>query len=256
MRFVISLLLALFVAACDQPMQPVATALPRRPENIKAADRLNIVGWFYESSRPRGTVLLFHQAGSSKNEYDTIGPRLAAQGYDAFAIDARAGGDLFGDNSTVHMIGESRPYAEAKQDMQAAIDWAKQRGKPIILWGSSYSAAMVFELAKENAGAVKGVLAFSPGEYLGTPGEVKAAAAAVKVPVYITSANIREEVTAARAIYDAVAASGKQFFTPSAQGVHGSATLIAARNASGAEANWRPVEVFLRKLVPLEAGKK
>ncbi|MBX9795833.1 MAG: alpha/beta hydrolase, partial [Sphingomonas sp.] len=56
-------------------------------------------------------LLLFHQAGSSKDEYAAIAPQLAADGYSALAIDARAGGDLFGPNQTVAALGGSADYA-------------------------------------------------------------------------------------------------------------------------------------------------
>jgi hypothetical protein len=33
----------------------------------------------------------------------------------------------------------------------AAYDWALSRHLPILLWGSSYSAALIFEVAAEHA---------------------------------------------------------------------------------------------------------
>ena len=36
----------------------------------------------------------------------------------------------------------------------------------ILVWGSSYSAALVFLLAAEHQDEIKAILAFSPGEYL------------------------------------------------------------------------------------------
>ncbi|OYY91584.1 MAG: hypothetical protein B7Y45_02705 [Sphingomonas sp. 28-66-16] len=245
------------LVACDRATS-VAEALPRHPENIKAADRINIVGWVYPSSKPRGIILLFHQAGSSKNEYDTIGPRLAADGFTAFAIDQRAGGDLFGDNSTVHLLDGSKPYLEAKQDLQAAVDWANKQTPhlPVLIWGSSYSAALVFLVAAENKGKVQGVLAFSPGEYLGAPDLVERAAAQVRVPIFATAAKDAGEIGAARAIVEAAPAATKQLYVPPTAGVHGSSTLIAARNPRGAEENWRAVEQFLRRIVPVPTSPK
>lgn len=248
MRILLGLMLALVLLGCDRRPPTPAAALPRHPENIKAADRLNIVGWVYPSSKPRGIILLFHQAGSSKNEYDTIGPRLAADGFTSYAIDARAGGDLFGDNSTVHMLGSSHPFLEAKQDLQAAVNWGKKQGLPVYIWGSSYSAALVFLVAAENPDAVKGVLAFSPGEYLGEPHLVENAAAKVHVPIFVTSASSPEEIAGARAILAASPARVKEQYVAPTAGVHGSSTLIASRNPRGAEENWRAVEAFLNRL--------
>jgi len=250
MRAMIGLMLGLALVACDRPAPNAGHALPRRPQTVKATDRLNIVGLLYPASEPRAIVLLFHQAGSSKYEYDTIGPRLAAQGFTALAIDQRAGGTLFGDNSTVHLLGGSQPYLDAEKDLQGALDWAVTQHLPVIVWGSSYSSALVFLLAAENPGKVQGVLAFSPGEYLSAPDKVRNAAAKVTVPVFVTSAKEAGEIAAAKAIIDASPAQTKVRYVPPTAGVHGSSTLIPDRNAQGAEENWRAVEAFLNQVVP------
>lgn len=250
MRLLIGLILAVLLAGCDRRNPGDAYAMPRHPETVKASDRLNIVGLLYPSSTPRAVVLLFHQAGSSKYEYDTIGPRLAANGFTALAIDQRAGGTLFGDNSTVQLVGGSQPYLDAKKDLEGALKWAGTKNLPVILWGSSYSAALVFLVAAENPGKVQGVLAFSPGEYLGSPDMVRAAADKVTVPVFVTSAKTPAEIAAAKAIFDAVPAANKVRYVPPTSGVHGSSTLIPDRNARGSEENWRAVEAFLNRVVP------
>lgn len=260
MRLIMGLMLALAIAGCSRAGAGANSgngqALPRHPETVKATDRLNIVGLLYPASAPRGIVLLFHQAGSSKYEYDTIGPRLAAHGFTALAIDQRAGGTLFGDNSTVHMLGGSQPYLEAEKDLQGALNWAGDKKLPVIVWGSSYSSALVFLLAAQNPGKVQGLLAFSPGEYLGTPDMVRKAAARVSVPIFVTSAKDASEIAAAKAIIDASPAALKVRYVPPTAGVHGSSTLIPDRNAQGAEENWRAVEAFLNRVVPPRASPK
>lgn len=250
MRLSIMLIAAILLSGCNRHGPTDIYALPRHPETVKATDRLNIVGFLYPSSKPRAVVLLFHQAGSSKYEYDTIGPRLASLGYSALAIDQRAGGTLFGDNSTVQLLGGSQPFLDAKKDLEGALKWAGKQKLPVILWGSSYSAALVFLVAAENPGKVAAVMAFSPGEYLGTPNLVRQAATKVTVPVFVTSAKSAGEVAAAKAVYDVVPGGGKERHVPATAGVHGSSTLIADKNAAGAEENWRAVEAFLAKVAP------
>lgn len=246
------LALTLALAGCDNVagVDPSAAARGQRvPNMLKTYDKTNIAGWLYQAARPKAVVLLFHQAGSSKDEYATIAPRLAALGYTAYAIDQRSGGDLFGDNSTVHREGRSTGFLEAKQDLEAALAWARQQGLPVILWGSSYSAALVFLVAADNPADVDAVMAFSPGEYLGDPDLVKRAAARVRVPVYVTSAKDAKEVAAAKSIVDAAASARKLQYVPVA-GTHGSSTLIKERDAAGFDANWRSVEAFLAQVVP------
>lgn len=252
MRTALALAAALALGACGQGGggSPAGKALPRHPENFKAADRVPIVGFEYENSAPKAVILLFHQAGSSKYEYDTIGPRLADMGYTALAIDQRSGGTLFGDNSTVAVVGGSKSYAQAKQDLQGAVNWARDKKLPIILWGSSYSAALVFQVAAENPDAIRAVLAFSPGEYLDQPDAVKTAASRLRVPVFVTSAKDPKEVAAAKAILDAVPIKQKVQFVPLTAGVHGSSTLIPDKNPAGAQENWRAVADFLHQVAP------
>jgi dienelactone hydrolase len=217
---------------------------------LTAADGVKVYGTWYRAEHPRAVILLFHQAGSGSGEYATIAPKLVARGYTALAIDQRVGDGLFGENRTAKALGREASYLDAKPDLEAALAWAKDKKLPVLLWGSSYSAALVFLVAAEHRGEVAGVLAFSPGEYLGKEEVVKAAAAKVSAPVFVTSAKDEKEIAAARAIEEAVPASEKTQFVPQKGGAHGASTLIPARNAAGAEENWGAVLAFLRRVAP------
>ncbi|MBX9730727.1 MAG: lysophospholipase, partial [Sphingomonas sp.] len=175
---------------------------------------------------------------------------LVAMGYSALAIDQRSGGGLFGRNETAAALGHEASYLDAKADLQAALDWAVPQGKPVILWGSSYSSALVFLVAADNPGKVAALLSFSPGEYLGNPHLVRDAAAKLKVPVFVTSAKDAGEIDAARGIEQAVPGTGNEQFVPKVAGVHGSSTLISARNPRGADDYWQAVRAFLQRVAP------
>ncbi|WP_204283332.1 hypothetical protein, partial [Klebsiella pneumoniae] len=82
-----------------------------------------------------------------------------------------------------------------------------------------------FLLAAEHPGEVKAVLAFSPGEYFDDAKLVRTAAAKVKAPVFVTSAQDGREIDAARDILAAVPGEKEQF-VPKQGGVHGSSTLL------------------------------
>jgi dienelactone hydrolase len=222
------------------------TSAPRAL-TLQAPDGVSISALAYETRQPTGIILLFHQAGSSKAEYATIAPRLAAAGFTALAIDQRSGGSLYGRNETAARLAKPSTYEDAKADLETALDWALSQHLPIILWGSSYSAALVFEVAAEHPHQVSAVLAFSPGEYLDRSGAVIDAAARVQVPIYITSASDPDEIQTGRAILAASPARVKVQFVPKS-GVHGSSTLIEARNPTGAAENWKHVLAFLSAL--------
>ncbi|OYY72654.1 alpha/beta hydrolase [Sphingomonas sp. 28-63-12] len=260
----LSIVLAVAVVAACSPSVPAAggaspagnagadvpTAKADVPISLKAADGVTVYGTLYAAAHPKAVILLFHQAGSGKGEYATIAPRLVALGYSALAIDQRSGGDLFGPNQTAAAVIGQASYLDAKADLQAALDWAKPQGKPVLLWGSSYSSALVFLVAAENPGAVAALLSFSPGEYLGQPDLVSRNAAKLTIPVFVTSAKDAGEIAAARAIVDAVPGTGNIAAVPAIAGVHGSSTLIPARNPRGAEDNWRAVTAFLHQVAP------
>lgn len=221
-----------------------------QPMVLTASDGVKVYGYLYEAAKPKALILLFHQAGSSKDEYATIAPRLQAAGYSALAIDQRSGGGLYGTNETANGLGRKADYLEARPDLQAALDWAQQQKLPIILWGSSYSSALIFPLAAGDPQGIVALLSFSPGEYFDDKQMIRDAAAKLKVPVFIASTNSPDEVSEADPIMAALPKNAANVRYSPEHAVHGSSMLIAKRNPEGAEANWRTVTSFLAGVVP------
>lgn len=246
--------------ASTTPTVSMKTAAPQQVE-LKAADGKPVFGAFYPVDNPKALILLFHQAGSSMGEYADIAPQLQREGYASLAIDARIGGGLYGANRTMAAVGVApQPatgpdpdYLSALPDLEAALAWgkAKAAGAPVVLWGSSYSASLVFMLAASSGDkdAVKAILAFSPGEYFNDKFMVENAAAKVNVPVFVTSANTPDEELAAKQILAATRSVDRQLYAPPT-GIHGSSTLNATKNPGGADENWRAVLAFLKRIFP------
>ena len=228
-----------------------ATSEPH-PITLEASDGVKVYARHYAAAdKTKPAILLFHQAGSNHAEYAQIAPRLAALGYHSLALDQRSGGRMWGQpNRTASELGKEVDYRAALPDLEAALEWAPRQGLPqrSIVWGSSYSAALVFLLAARHPNSVAAVMAFSPGEYLGDDHSVKDAAAQVRVPVFITSALDSKEIATARAIASAVPGGNATQFVPTKGGVHGSSTLRVDRNPKGAQENWGAVERFLVSL--------
>jgi len=225
------------------------------PVTFKTADGVTIYGAYFaarNSSRP--IILLFHQAGANRYEYAPIAPRLVALGFSCLAIDQRWGGKMFGrTNETVRKLGHEETASDKVEDLEAdlggALAWARNKypRRKIILWGSSYSASLVFVIAAEHPGEIAGVLAFSPGEYFQRhPTLVEDAAKQVTVPVFITSENDADALANATKIFDAVASREKIDYVAKFA-VHGSSTLRQDRNPQGAATNWRTVAAFLQQ---------
>jgi len=139
---------------------------------FNSADGLEISADSYAPNAPGSPlIVLFHQAGFSRGEYVQIAPKLNQLGFNAIAIDQRAGRAANGiANETAARAREAgldTRYTDALQDMLAALDYAHQRfpTAKVLAWGSSYSAALVLKLAGDQPNLVDAVLAFSPGEY-------------------------------------------------------------------------------------------
>ncbi len=199
-------------------------------------------------------ILLYHQAGWSRGEYREIAPKLNKMGYACLAIDQRSGGEvndvLNETHSRAEEAGMETGYLNALQDMQAALDYARDslKASRIIIWGSSYSSALVFVLAAKNPGKISALLAFSPGEYFNRFGKsdhfVTEQAAKLNIPVFITSARDEKENWAG--IFKAVPDSRKMSFRPQTTGQHGSRALW--EKFPEHKDYWTAVKAFLLKL--------
>lgn len=233
------------------PMLLAANMARAEPVTLKAADGVTVYGQYWPPSRKNAPlVLAFHQAGSSHVEYVPLVPRFNRLGFSVLAIDQRSGGAEFGGcNRTVTALGRSAFYDAALADLEAALVWGHDRAdeSPALVWGSSYSTALVFLLGANHPQQLRGRLAFSPGEYLDQPNSVVEAARSVQIPVFIDHAKDSDEVAASRTSFDALPNADKTLFLAQVSGVHGSATLRADRNPRGAQENWVAVERFLAR---------
>ena len=197
-------------------------------------------------------ILLFHQAGSNAAEYQLIAPRLCGMGFQCLALDARGGGRSWGrDNVTMERFrektGQPGRREDALQDFSAAIAYVRDQGytEKIIVWGSSYSASLVFDLVVTAPEEFAAGLAYSPGRRWARAGEDGGPSLAerVTVPMYVMWPP-NEFTEDSRADFETIATPHKVLFVPDT-GRHGSSTLRSDRNPEGYEENWASVEAFL-----------
>jgi len=226
-------------------------AAEAEPVVLRAADGVTVYGqvWRAAGAKPP-LIVAFHQAESSSAEYAPIAPRLVEAGFTVLAIDQRSGDGAFGGtNRTTAALGRAARYDEALPDLAAALAWAKvdAKGASVIVWGSSYSAALAFVLAAAHPSDVSAIVAFSPGEYLAGKQTVRNAAAQVSVPVWIDQASSTDEIARSAAILKAVTASDKRQFSAKVKSTHGSSTLRADTNPTGAETHWQALLAFISR---------
>lgn len=223
------------------------TAIAGKNITFKVADGEVVYGTITRAKPDNHRILLlFHQAGANRHEYDPLISDFNAAGFDTLAIDQRAGGERWGfANKTVAQRGVSATYHQAYPDLEGALYWAQQEDyKIIITVGSSYSAALNVILAKEHPKDITAIATFSPGEYLDDADAIKKAAAQVRLPFYVTAEpNLGEQRV------DEVLRNFKgdnlTRYQPKA-GVHGASTLVRERNPKGYRENREQFMSFLK----------
>ena len=225
--------------------------------SFKSSDGLLITADSYIAHRSNTTplILLFHQAGSSRGEYNEIAPRLNNLGFNCIAVDLRSGEYSRGkDNETAIRAGKKNlptSYADALPDMIAALRYARNKypNSKTIAWGSSYSAALSLKIAGDYSQLVDGIVAFSPGEYFSHLGKSKTwirdSAKFIKVPTFITSS--KKEAESWAAIYEMIETRNRQSFIPKTAGKHGSKALW--KKYADSEAYWAALTAFLNKFI-------
>lgn len=218
---------------------------------FKASDGISITADVYmahESSAP--FIILYHQARYSRGEYRSIAPQLNAMGFNCMAVDQRSGDKVNGVINETHKVAFAAKlpteYLDAIPDVEAAYLYVKYSIKPdkIILWGSSYSAAILFYMGSEHHKNLSGILCFAPGDYFKINNkELKTYAAKITCPVFVTSA--KNEYKNWKGIYDQVK-SEKSYFLPETEGKHGSKALW--KDNPSHQAYWTAVTKFLKSL--------
>jgi pimeloyl-ACP methyl ester carboxylesterase len=232
-------------------MSVSSLGLAQEAIQITSSEDVQVYGEYFPVDKSEFVVLLFHQAGSNaKAEYgEYIIPELMDHGYAVIAVDQRKGGDrLGGVNRTASQVDEAElSYCDAYPDLVSTLEYADRLKKKIVVWGSSYSAALVLKLAVDFPGKIHGVLAFSPAAG-GPMGECSANnfVGNVTMPTIAFRPGKEAELTSVKEQMTLFSSNGISTFV-SDEGVHGSSMLNPER-AQGVDAVWEQVFLFLSGL--------
>ncbi|MBL4754346.1 MAG: hypothetical protein JKY52_12230 [Flavobacteriales bacterium] len=218
-------------------------------ETIKfpSGDELAITADLYVVDKTKPYILLCHQAGYSRGEYREIAVKLNELGFNCMAIDQRSGKEAKGiENETAKGAAKAKlgmTYADAEQDIIAGVDYLhKIAGKPIIIWSSSYSAALVLKVGSKNK-KVSAIISFSPGEYI-QGSNITKAATGISQPLFATSS--REEGAGVAKLLAGANGDNKVQFIPEGKGRHGSRALWT--ESKGNAEYWTALKAFLSKI--------
>jgi len=229
-----------------------------RSVTMTAADGITVYGEVYTASGVPKTaplILLFHQgASNSRSEYEPLVPRLLDAGYNLVAIDQRRGGERFGGlNRTLAGAGDTEySYCDVLPDLEAALRFAREEGftGPTAAWGSSYSAALIFQLAVDHPDEIDVLVAFSAAS--GEPMEgcmPESVSGQVSQPV-LALRPIRElQVPYVPGQIETFEEQGHRTYVAD-PGVHGSSMLNEARVGASTDETWQVVLGFLADSLP------
>lgn len=227
--------------------------VPVRLVTLETSDGVTVYGDWFATPNARASILLFHQGGSNaKGEYEPIVPALLAQNFSVLAIDQRRGGQTYGQyNRTVAKDPQRTSYCAVTPDLEAAVDFVKgeRPNNPMILWGSSYSAALILRLAAPRQDEFAGVLAFSPASG-GPMADCQAdpVLADLKIPILILRP-ANEAVLESVVAQSEIARDHGHTVYVADPGAHGSSMLVKERVGAEVSETWHTVNTFLDSLV-------
>jgi uncharacterized protein len=155
---------------------PTTTApdVPTEDVTITTADGLDLVGCLYGEGST--AIVCSHESRSSKADFATAGPVLAAEGFMVLAYDNRGDGE-----------SEQGLRADRVLDLLAAIELVRARGaEKVVLLGASRGGTLSLDAATQTEVDATVTLSAPP------PNDGPAAVAAVTAPsLYVNSENDR-----------------------------------------------------------------
>lgn len=212
-------------------------------------DSVLITADLYKNDKNMPYILLFHQANSSRGEYQETAQKLLKLGYNCLAVDLRSGKEMnYIQNETASRAAVqklSTTYLDAEKDINASIEYVKKvSSNKILLLGSSYSASLVMKVANHHPD-VEAVIAFSPGEYFQPKLVLKEYLINYDKPLFIASTS--KEKPFVTELISEIPDEHVNFFVPQGgDGVHGSKALWEKQPQS--EEVWLSLLLFFKKL--------
>jgi dienelactone hydrolase len=170
----VALALVLLIPVCggDSVDRPPITDVSSNSVTYEAQDGVRIAASFFA---PPGVpnppvVILFHEEGGTRAQWDVLVPILVREGYAVLVPDIRG----HGESTTATRDGQPQPYqfngssVEAMQDVAAALQWLKAQGgvdaSRVGVIGSRFGAMLAYASTAVFP-EVKGAVAITPPAY-------------------------------------------------------------------------------------------
>jgi pimeloyl-ACP methyl ester carboxylesterase len=165
-------------------------ATEKKKITFLSRDSLEITADVYIATEDYPYLILFHQEGSSRGEYNETALKFLKLNFNCLAVDLRSGNNSnYVRNETARKAMQTfKPsrFLDAGNDIEAAIEYAYNiNNQNVILVGSSYSASLCMVIGNRNP-HVKAVIAFSPGEYFGNDLRLEEELDTFRIPLFVT----------------------------------------------------------------------
>jgi len=153
-------------------------------------DSLEVTADVYVGKEDYPYLILFHQEGSSRGEYNETALKFMKLNFNCLAVDLRSGNNSnYVRNETARKAMQTfKPslFLDAGNDIEAAIEYAYNiNNQNVILVGSSFSASLCMVIGNRNP-HVKAVIAFSPGEFFGDNLRLEEELDTFRIPLFVT----------------------------------------------------------------------
>ncbi|MBI9015196.1 MAG: alpha/beta hydrolase [Clostridiales bacterium] len=234
----------------DGEIKPMTLEFGKTTVLYTAADGLDITADLYLIDETSPIFILFHKANWSRGEYKDTALKLNNMGYNVMAVDQRSGLSCNGIvNETAKRATEKgyiSNYSDASMDVKASIQYAIDHfDTDIYVLGSSYSASLVLVVSQKFSEHIKGIFAFSPGEYFSYAGKsIAENTEKLTIPTFITSGSY--ETDDWQRIFESVGSDYKFAFYPEGFGRHGSESLWESTKEN--TEFWMAIEYFLEQI--------
>lgn len=215
---------------------------------FQSADSLEITADLYLLADSLPYLLLFHEQGSSRGEFESLAERFQKMDYNCMAVDIRNGGNAnFISNETVRRTQQGNYILgreEVESDIRASVNYAfNKSGEKIVLLGSGATGSLCMKICKEMD-EVKGVIALSPGEFYAPFLSIQDTISNMQKPVFIASTET--EYPYMERMLSGIDIEFKTCFMPTEhKGMRGTSALLP-KNPSNGE-YWLAILLYFKK---------
>ena len=157
-----------------------------------STDSLALTADVYMEADTLPFLVMIHEQGSSRGEFEKIAPRFQKMHFNCIAVDIRNGGNAnFISNETSRRCRNSgcdQSPESVQGDIKAAVSKAHELSgeKNVILLGSGANGSLCLKVGKEHPD-VAAVIALSPGEFFRPAMLMEDTLAGMQKPVFVTS---------------------------------------------------------------------